>query len=84
MVLPQISKPDLVGEAVGEQLGGGPRNQDLARMSGCEQAGQPVRYGAEIIAFALNAQTRMERHPYPDRSGQRPRLRTHRMLESYR
>jgi hypothetical protein len=49
-VLTQISQADTVGEAVGDDLFGRSRNQNLTAMAGCHQAGATVKRGADVMA----------------------------------
>ena len=83
-VLAQIPQPDPAGQPAGQQLARRPGHQDLTAMAGGQQPGGPVHHRTEIVAVALHAGPRMQRHPHPDRRAGRPRLGTDRPLDGHR
>ena len=83
-VLTQIPKPDPAGQPAGQQLVRRPGHQDLTTMADGQQPGGPVHHRTEIVAVALHAGPRMQRHPHPDRQARRPRLSTDSPLDGHR
>ena len=83
-VLAQIPKPDPAGQPAGQQLVRRPGHQDLTTMADGEQPGGPVHHRTEIVAVALHAGPRMQRHAHPDGRAGRPRLSTDSPLDSHR
>ena len=84
LMLAQIPKPDPAGQPAGQQLVRRPGHQDLTTMAGREQPGDPVHHRTEIVAVALHAGPRMQRHPHPDGRAGRPRLSTDGPLDRHR
>jgi hypothetical protein len=83
-MLAQIPKPDSAGQLVDQQLVCRPRHQDLPAMADGKQPVDPAHHRTEIVAIALHAGTRMQRHAQPDGQAGRPRLSTDSPLDSYR
>ena len=83
-LLAQVLELDPAGQPVGQQRVRSRRHQDLAAMADVKQPGGPVHHRTDIVAVALRADTRMQRHAHPDRQAGRPRLGTGSPLDGHR
>jgi hypothetical protein len=80
-VVAQVPEGHVVRQVFADQLGGEPRDHDLAAMGDGLEAGRPVDHRSEVVAAAFLAVAGVQRHPHPDRCGVRPGLRRQGLLD---